>query len=251
VALRGGELMTTRWKFESAASGESSNTLAGVSTTVTPAVGDLMLMWWGANHATSAFTSVGIADTGSGGWSAPFSFITATTRTGFAWWKVAESADYNGGSGISITVTGSGGAGTVANNVQCDIWRPPSLAVPFLIGGGNTTPTNTNTSSWATQSPLLKYTFLADTLATTCIYSTGSIGALTGTNDFVGVNTVNLALCLSGNDTLLCAQGAGGIQQAANTGSTFTNSWSTSRTVIAMGLVFGYTNTTGQFLEFE
>jgi hypothetical protein len=81
------------------------------------------------NAATTANTTIAITDSSVGGasWIALQSVFTGNGKfIQAAWYKIANANDHNGGTGITITTTASGGSGTELSRSECDVFRLPS-----------------------------------------------------------------------------------------------------------------------------
>jgi hypothetical protein len=237
--------MATSWTFESAVSNVGSSSAAAASTgTVTPNVGDLMVVSAANIAGTTVNTAFAISDSSVGG--ASWTPIIGVGTNGLAiirgWYKVANANDNNSGSGITVTATASGGSGTNATYVECDIFRlPAGFAVLGLDIHNETFFTATTTSSFH-GSAGSSYSGFTDALAFTALNTDNTNGGLTGTNTFTGTSAAtNLALCLTTNDSRLANQYVGGVQASATTNSnTFENTWATSRSGNLFGATFVY-----------
>lgn len=174
---------------------------------------------------------------------------TATTTFLVAWWKIANAADVNGGSGITVTATQSAGTGTTVNEIECDVFRvPPGFEVVGIDAQGTqgtlaavatlATTATTKPSSNPANTDALAWTALSMVPAT----AAGN-GGLTGTNTFTGTSSpANLASCVTTANQLLANQFVGGVQGSATAGSNvWVNTWTTPRTGAAIiGATFVY-----------
>jgi hypothetical protein len=239
--------VATNWTFQSGASTQSiPQTTAAVTSAPTPHTGDLMICAWGADRATTAFTSATIADTGSGGWtSISPGFQNRSTRSSQAWWKVATSSDFNGGSGITITVTGSGGSSTIAAVIECDVFRlPTGYSVVGIDIAGGATPTSATTASWHPGSGSTSATFTDALAYSNATSGTNSRGVVTGTNTFTGTSTAAaLTQCFTQGSAadFICGQYVGGVQASSTAASnTWVNTWTNSVGPNVIGATFTY-----------
>ena len=229
------------WTFESGASAQAQTTASVTNViNITPNTGDLLVLsWW--SFRASQFTGVTLSDTGSGGWT----FSTSGSVGGYRGqlsWKVATSSDYNGGSGIAITCTATGGSGAIsANAVECDVFRPPTGSGAIGVDlshsqTGSSTGTAGITGSAGSGQP-----------ANTDQLSIASVGVFggppTGTNTFTGTSpTKNLNLCLTPNDSQLMVQYVAPVQCSATVGSnTWVLNWTSSQTYVINVATFYHT----------
>lgn len=240
----------TQWSFQSGVSSVVHGTASTIVTgTVTPNTGDLMVCSWYNQRGTSGDTSAAITDTGSGGWTAIAALQSAggTAQTGQAWWKQAASSDHNSGSGITVTVTPSGGTGTLLQDLECDIFR---------LGGGHTTPAADITATTNTTSTVTTVSYspgsgsghasFTDALAWASTYARSGT-ARSGTNTFTATSaatTLTQALTPISGDPPLAFNEYSGLNQASATAGTnvFVTSWTgSSNRVISFGATFVYT----------
>lgn len=232
----------TLWSYISQSSVQSSSlTTAAVTAAPTPTKGDLMVCTWGGVHGTTAFTSAAIADTGSGGWtSVSPGFQTRSTLTSQTWWKVATAAD----AAATITVTASGGSGTITAAIEADVFRlPAGYSVVGIDISGGATPTAALTTSWHPGSGAGQPN-ATDVLAYAVATSpTSSRGLATGTNTFTGTSAAaTLAPCF--NTALvdfINGQYTGGVQASTTAASdTWQLTWSNSVGPNVVGATFYY-----------
>jgi hypothetical protein len=112
-------------------------------------------------------STVTISDTGSSGWNTirPWGSFASWAYSG--WWKIATSADFNSGSGITITVTQNGSTTVTGHAIACDTFRVSSGSVlgkdlgwgdinnaagtgsTYSPGFGASQPSNTDQLSWS------------------------------------------------------------------------------------------------------
>src|ERR1039458_10393463 len=89
--------MATNWTFESGVSGETNAGAGTTATTptITPNVGDLLVVSWGVKRATTVPTSCAISDTGANtGWTThPAGLKALGLIAGLMWWRLATLAD--------------------------------------------------------------------------------------------------------------------------------------------------------------
>ena len=231
--------MATNWTYSGASaigSGVSSAVVA-----VIPPVGSLMVVS-GRCVETISVSSIGISDTGSGGWQAIDGAISAKMICQ-GWWKIATSADYNGGSGINVTVTQTGGVGTAVHEAECDIFTVPAgygiLGLDtygYAVGGTVSTLSATGSvgSSYSSSTDALAWTLLA-------MPTSNTNGGRTSTNTFTGTSAAaNLANCVTTANTLLLNQYVGGVQASATAATNvWVNTWTNARTgPVVVGAVF-------------
>lgn len=155
--------MASNWTYDAAASLATNNSgTLTISETVVPPVGSLLVIT-AHEHTTTSFSTGSIADNGGAGAGA---WHAATGMSGtvahFAcetWYKIATAADFNGGAGITVTVTWAGGGGTILNRMRADVFTLPAGYVPTLDNAGTATggsgvtglsgPQTTAASTWA------------------------------------------------------------------------------------------------------
>lgn len=236
--------MATNW---SAGSGVhyTLNTSATITGTIIPNVGDLCIAAVGSQRATTPDTAYAISDAGSGGWTPIVPIQTSADITGQAWWKIATSADHNGGSGVLVTVVASGGTGGINQN---------QLTVePFSVSGGGTVQgldlkgarngTGGNASfTWSPASGSGQSSN-TDELAWTSLMTYNTI-TVAGSNTFTGTSAAaNLNLGESGGSKTQ-NQYVGGVQASATAGTNvWKNTWSSVADYALIGATFYYTTT--------
>lgn len=133
--------MASQWTFDSGASLATNNSSLVISLTVVPPVGSLLFVA-SHNHTTTSFSTGSIADNGAAGagaWHACGGEAGSTPHfSAQGWYKIATAQDFNGGAGITVTVTWAGGSGTILTRMQADVWTLPAGYTPVL----ETTATN-------------------------------------------------------------------------------------------------------------
>lgn len=245
--------MATNWTWESALSKvQSGGTQALTTAAVVPAVGDLMVCTAGNSSGTTVGTGFTIGDSSSGGatWTAILGTMQTTSKiTLQGWWKVANAADNNAGSGITVTTTSTGGTGSFSSRSEVDIFRLPagSANIQADIAASTGTASTVTTQSWSPASGTTHPNF-TDALAFTSLYTgTVSNGGVTSTNTFTGTSAAaNLALAVTTNDTLLANQFVGGVQASATAGTNvWENTWTTARPPAELGVTFVYSSGSG------
>lgn len=235
----------SNWTFESADSAVSphTNTATATTGTVTPNVGDLMVLSMTNECATTAAASFAPGDSSVGGasWNTIYT-VTAVGKFGAgAWWKIANTNDYNSGSGITTNVTESGGAGTISTYAECDIFRVTGFTIRGIDMKGEGSQTAAGTSF--TPVDMLvgsSYPNFADALAWGMLGGGTQLGNGGGGVDFNGVSS--MTLCLATNSDELVNQYLGGQKGTTVAVSTFlAASWITSRAdAIVIGATFTY-----------
>ena len=238
--------MATNWTFESGVSAVGSGaTLALATGTVTPQVGDLMVMSGGLS-GTGTLTSYSISDSSSGGasWTATLGAVeTSGTLHTQGWWKIANAAD---AVGITVTATGVGLTGP-SHRVECDIFRLPLgfSVVGADIAAGGASGSAVSTLSWSPASGSGKG--FTDALALTSLYtgtlSNGGISSTAQTNTFTGTSaqSSNMAVALTTNQTVLAVQYIGGVQASGTAGTNvWKNTWTTAHGLVTVGSTFIY-----------
>lgn len=236
---------TPGWTFKAGSSGVGSNAGAvAVTATITPATGDLLcLMAW--QFRTTPFTSVAISDNGSGGWTSLGSFRSLGTASGQAYYKIATAADFNSGSGITVTATAAGGSGTIFNNfVEVDVFGLVGTSpVLDISSSASTSLVTTDSISPAAGSTHAAFT---DELAWTGFGGqNGGTGAgpPTGSNTFTGTSAAKaLTECIATNDHFVFCQYATHCQASATAGTNvWKNTWTNPVNDIFFGATFAYT----------
>jgi hypothetical protein len=187
-----------------AATGFSAST-AAFSGTVTPQVGDLIIITWHGNRATTAFTGVTIGDTGSGGWTGFSTMQTRVLMTGLTWFKQATSADFNGGSGITVTITASGGSGTIANYALVDsFFLNVTGGSAYIIAGDILSATTSAATTTITVTPGAGSGLgQTDELAYFAYSSNSAPGNATGTNTFTATTPTRQLIQIANPGLLL------------------------------------------------
>lgn len=173
--------MASQWTYDSAAFVAANNSAnLTISLTVVPPVGSLLLIS-GHNHATTSFSTGAISDNSSGGgaWHAGPSQSGSVPHFSTAcWYKVANAADFNGGAGITVTITWAGGSGTLLNRMRADIWTLPTGYVPSL-GDFSTTTGGSNVTGLSTFYSVNKT--WADALAVNVLFTATTTGGSSAT----------------------------------------------------------------------
>lgn len=239
--------MPTDWSFITSPASVFSSSVTGTTTGLCkPSVGDLIVVGWTSIGLANAPVSPVISDNGSGGWSQfasiPITFLSDFGESGMtaAWWKVAAAADFNSGSGFTITIIGATGGTTDFIGFEADVFR---LSAPEHFGGIDLAAQFIGTSDETSQSysPASGSTEPSslDQLAWTM--TTGvNPGAITGSNTFTGTSAAaNLALTGISGSTFLQTQFVGGVQASTTAGTNiFKNTWTNSRTPLLAGATF-------------
>ena len=234
----------TNWSYIGAGSFYTATSTLGITGTIVPNVGDLVIVSVGTNTSISPLTSYAISDAGSNGWTAIIAFSSGNVFSCRAWWKVAASSDHNGGSGVLVTVTGSGGSGTIANQLSGEVFRVGgghsvtgldlSAVVATGTGGGTTASFSPGSGSGQPSN--------TDELAWTSFASNNAV-SLTGANTFTGTSpAANLAVSESGGGLTMVNQFVGLVQSSATAGSnTWKNTWTPGTNHTVIGATFYYT----------
>ena len=247
----------TRWVYDSAhSSAGSSSALAVTSGTVTPSVGDLMIVGClnfesGGTHNT-AFA---ITDTGSNtGWNQ----IKTTQNPGAgtaimaAFWRFATATDH-AASPFTVTSTASGGTGTQTSRITVEVHRVPGFVLLGIESSAVAvaTASGTTLSAFGTSTPpyvdgdLLAWSMLAMSL------SNGGV-----TQDFYETSNPSTAIGITatGLGTPLLLQTSNSDAAASthnpcistNGTVTFLKTWTTARTnTCVFGATFNYRHTAG------
>lgn len=239
--------MATNWSFIAAASSQTkSGTGAAIASPSLPNPGDLMICSWAATTTTAPFTVVTAIDGGSAGWIPfPQGIQVRGNLTSRSFWKIATAADFNNGSGITTTVTGSGQTGTITADVETDVFRlPAGFVVLGIDASGGATPTAATTTTWH-GSVGASFPNFTDALAySNTLSPTGNRGMVINTNTFAGTSAAAaLAQCFTAGtlNQFIGGQYVGGVQGSATPGSnTWVNSWTNSVGPNVIGATFVY-----------
>lgn len=203
-------------------------------------------MTWHGNRATTPFTAVTIGDTGSGGWTAMGTIQTRGNMSALCWSKKATSADFNGGSGITVTFTASGGTGAITAYAICDFFFFPPGEVGYTVtqdliaqgSVGTSTTVTLNPSAGSSQTQ-------TDEMAYICCSSAATApGALTGTNTFTGTTPARNLTQLANPGLLLNTYRTyGGLNRpSATAGSNaWVATWANSASLIVFAATFFWT----------
>lgn len=151
--------ITTKWLVapSSTAQGTNSGTPpppANIThVPISPLVGDLLIVAGRGFSSVAGYPSLTPTDTGSGGWTAITSLLTSSDTLGVwtvqAWWKIATSADYNGGAGITLTLTGGATANPNSMVLECDGYRLTSGTPGGIdVSGGTIDAPNSSVSTY-------------------------------------------------------------------------------------------------------
>lgn len=233
--------MATNWS-RSAAPGTGTNPSGDTYTiTLVPTAGELVIVFLSSTKATTAYTGATAGDTGSGGWT-QIAFDSSGGTAGVAFWKMANSVDNNGGSGITITLTGTGGSGGVAQfaiSAERYATSVGTVTGVDLTGHANTTGTSLNVSPSIGSSESSNTDELAWAMVATNLNQGGA-----GTWDFTGTSATT-AMTASLANILLLSEYLGGVQASATAGTNvWATAWNTLRFAVAIGATFYYTPTT-------
>lgn len=225
---------TTNWSFIAAGSGQSRTTSSATTVfTMKPNVGDLMVCGCFGRATGTIPTSLAVTDTGSSGWTAA---LTAVSNTGTGhltglFFKTATSADFNGGSGITVTVTQSGGGANFITGGNGDVFRLSSGSVTGKDLSGSVVQTTGVTTLSANPGAGSGQPANIDELAYAFVDNPAAVtGVPTGTNTFTGTSAAaNLAVTQSGLEGQFFAEWVGLVQASATAGSnTWVATWSGS-----------------------
>lgn len=235
--------MATKWSRVTTVQGAPTTGSSYAASGVTPAAGDLMVCYFVATLATTDFSGASVADTGSNNWT---EFDTAQINTLtriIAFWKQATDADNNAGSGITVTLTTTGGAGAVGTNaLLVDVYR---VSVPCTI----TTDITFIGASAAAATSLTKASTVGSTHSSnTDELSWAAVGGATtlgtpGTCTFTGTSaTANMAKALQDSSGVLLGEFLGGVQASATAATNvWVMAWGTPSNVVFGGATFVYT----------
>lgn len=233
--------MASQWTYDSAASVAANNSALVISATVVPPVGSLLYVA-SHNHTTTSFSTGSIADNGASGagqWHALGGESGSTAHFSAAgWYKIATAQDFNGGAGITVTVTWAGGSGTILTRLQCDVFTLPAGYTPvvdtFATNFGGTAQTNliTNTPSGTSWTDLLA-------IGALCTSTTSGGGSCLFSN--LSQSQHGLTTAVATGDLILDVMYGTGLLDDPG-GSTFLFSWTNSITSpIGMAAQFTYT----------
>lgn len=230
--------MASQWTFDSAHSVANNTATNVVTAAITPAVGELVVVA-AQNSCTTSFSTAAISDNSSGGgaWHAVGGESGSTTHfTQGVWYKIANAAD---AAGITVTVTFTGGSGTLASRIQADLFSLPAGYTPVL----DTFATNFQTAT----TTLLITTATGQQNWTDCLaYGVLSVSVSNGGGacQFISIpnGTTTMTTALVTGDTLLDVLYHTGITDQNQTNDNFQFSWTTTRTnPIGTGVLFYYT----------
>ena len=254
--------MPTKWQYHLELGAQFGTALSGVKL-LQPIVGDLIIVAALIYGSGAGSTGPTISDTGSGGWS-NFNSIPVTTLVGSGlnamlatWWKIATAADYNGGSGFTVTVAGT--VGTSSHQVVCDaeIFRIVNPAAPFItvdLAASSTAfaGSSVSTASWS-PSVGSAHPGSLDELCYTCRAGLISVAAPSGTNTFTATSSAANIRELQPTGfvrgALVCQGMIGGLQASATAGTNvFELTWTGAQAVLVAAGTFFYLGADTQVL---
>ena len=233
--------MATNWSLVASFVGTTAAlTVSGIES------GDLLVDSWGLARVTTGISSASVSDTGSGtGWTAhPTGLVTigGGKDACLTWNKACTSAD----TGMtSVTVSTTGGSGTVTRYHQVDQYRLSSgTLVGYDLNGeidsGTTGVSGTASIAFGAgqSSP--------DELWLTTLYTPASSGGLAGNNSIStnsGATDTNLVSNGGADDDNLVTQYISGVQPSGSSSENFAyNAWTNSIGYICFGWSFYYTS---------
>lgn len=231
------------WTFQSAASGQNLSAALTTAITTVPNVGDLMVvpaMGW---DNSTAPTSLTVTDTGSGGWTAATALVTDVPNASAMrlFFKVALAADHNGGAGITVTITQSGGSGGGTHTAgECAVFRLSSGTIGGVDLAASIAATGTGTTLSFSPASGSSQPTATDELAYTMTLAIAISTGPTGTNTFTGASsTKNLTATLTAQHANFFGSYATQVQAAATAGgNVFVTSWTGATTAQALAATF-------------
>lgn len=242
----------TRWVYDSAHSAAgSSSALAVTSGTVTPQVGDLLIVA-AFNFVTTHATTCVLSDTGSNtGWNTIRSTFGATgTAVSAAFWRFATAADH-AASPFTVTATFNGSGGTNTSRIVVEVHRVPGFTMLGLDSSQvATSASSVNTLLTAQTGPAPNVD--GDLLAWSMLSMSLSNGGVTQV-DYLGANrptTVLMTATGLGTPLLLATANSDSSSGTANIVSDSTEewqfNWTTARSnACIIGATFKYQHTAG------
>jgi len=248
--------IVTKWAYQSALSNVGTTTTGTVTSgAVRPNVGDIIVAVVGFSAATNPPTSIDISDNSVGGatW-APISALRTNGNklTVRGWWKTANAADYNSGSGISVSATESGGSGAIVGRIQADIFRLPSgyVCLGVDLVGSIGTNSSVTTETWSPDYGS-SYPTNNDELTIMAYFLGGNTASPTGTNTFAGTSAAKSMTQMIA-DTHLGVMQTSGVQASVTAGSNvWVQTWSAARAVVNYGFTLAYTSASSTNLVVE